>query len=148
MLARALSQPGRSARWAVAGAAALAGLLLLAGCSGSTGASAQQLAPRDFATAVQQPGTVVLDVRTPAEYAAGHLPGAVNIDVQAADFASRIQALDKKAAYAVYCHSGRRSAAAAAQMSDAGFSQVVDLDGGIQAWQQSGAGALTAPSAP
>lgn len=148
MLVRALYQPGQPSRRVIGVAAALVGLLLLAGCSGSTSASAQPLAPREFATAVQKPGTVVLDVRTPAEYAAGHLPGAVNIDVQAADFASRIQALDKKAAYAVYCHSGRRSAAASAQMSDAGFSQVVDLDGGLQAWQQSGAGALTAPSAP
>ena len=145
---RRLSPPGRPSRGVVAVVAALAGLLLLAGCSGSTGASVQHLAPREFATSMQQPGTVVLDVRTPAEYAAGHLPGAVNIDVQAADFTSRIQALDKKAAYAVYCHSGRRSAIASAQMTDAGFSQVVDLDGGIQAWQQAGAGALTAPSAP
>ena len=142
------AQSARSSRAIVASAAAVTAVLLLAGCSGSTGASVQHLAPREFATSMQRPGTVVLDVRTPAEYAAGHLPGAVNIDVQAADFASRLQALDKKTAYAVYCHSGRRSAIASAQMTDAGFSQVVDLDGGIQAWQQAGAGALTAPSAP
>ena len=72
---------------------------------------------------------VVIDVRTPAEYAAGHIAGAQNIDVEAADFASRISTLDKTAAYLVYCHSGRRSAIAADQMAAAGFTDIVDAGG-------------------
>jgi len=71
----------------------------------------------------------VIDVRTPAEYAAGHVAGAQNIDVEAADFGTRIAALDKNAPYLVYCRSGRRSAIAADQMRQAGFTDVVDAGG-------------------
>ena len=68
----------------------------------------------------------VIDVRTPTEFAAGHIAGATNIDVEAADFGAKIAALDPKAAYLVYCHSGRRSAIAAKTMVDAGFRDIAD----------------------
>ena len=71
----------------------------------------------------------VIDVRTPGEYAAGHLAGAINIDVEASDFSARIASLDKSAPYLVYCHSGRRSAIAAKTMTDAGFTDVADGGG-------------------
>ena len=117
--------------------ARVAGLLLvaltaivIAGC-GSSATSATSATP-----AVQKVGAsqavgmldsrVVIDVRTPAEYAAGHIAGAQNIDVEAADFGTRISALDKKASYLVYCRSGRRSAIAADQMAAAGFTDIVD----------------------
>ena len=87
---------------------------------------------------MKAPGTVVLDVRTPAEFATGHLPGAQNIDIEGADFATRIAALDKTATYAVYCHSGNRSAMAPEQMTAADFAHVYDLAGGISAWQSMG----------
>lgn len=70
---------------------------------------------------------VVVDVRTPAEFAAGHIAGAINIDVESGDFSNAIVSLDKSATYIVYCHSGRRSAIAADQMKAAGFTV---LDGG------------------
>ncbi|MDO9590965.1 MAG: rhodanese-like domain-containing protein, partial [Microcella sp.] len=56
-----------------------------------------------------EPGTIVIDVRTPAEFASGHLEGAINIDVQSADFDSRISELDADGTYFVYCRSGNRS---------------------------------------
>ena len=84
----------------------------------------------------------VIDVRPPAEYAAGHVAGAQNIDVEAADFGSRIAALDKKTPYLVYCHSGRRSGIAASQMAAAGFTDIVD--GGAMA-DLVAAGARTQP---
>lgn len=71
----------------------------------------------------------VIDVRTPAEFAQGHIAGAVNIDVEASDFAGQIKALDPKAPYLVYCRSGRRSAMAADQMAAAGFTDIVDGGG-------------------
>jgi len=77
----------------------------------------------------------VLDVRTQAEYASGHLPNAQNIDIEGSDFAARIGALDKSATYAVYCRSGKRSAAALEQMAAADFKHAYDLTGGIGAWQ-------------
>ena len=99
--------------------------ILVAGCGGSTATSGVQKV--DAAKAVAMLGSrTVIDVRTPAEYAAGHIAGAQNIDVEAADFGSKIASLDKKAPYLVYCHSGRRSAIAAAQMAAAGFTDIVD----------------------
>ncbi len=70
--------------------------------------------------------TTIIDVRTPSEFAAGHLEGAQNIDVQSSDFDSQISGLDKNASYVVYCRSGNRSAAAADRMQAAGFTNVQD----------------------
>jgi len=65
--------------------------------------------------------TVIIDVRTPAEFASGHLDGAVNIDVQSPDFAAQIMELDPNGDYFVYCRSGNRSGQAIAQMNQMGF---------------------------
>lgn len=100
---------------------ALLGLTTVTACSGSTAAPT-----------IDPTGATVIDVRTPAEYAEGHLDGAVNIDVQdQALFEAALTDLDPDAAYVVYCRSGNRSAAATAQMVAAGFSDVTDA-GGLQ----------------
>ena len=78
------------------------------------------------------PATKIIDVRTPDEFAAGHISGAVNLDFEGGALASGLASLDKDAAYSVYCHSGRRSALAKQAMEEAGFSNVTDL-GGIEA---------------
>ncbi len=69
---------------------------------------------------------VIIDVRTPEEYSAGHLDGAINIDVQSPEFAEQIMALDKDGEYFVYCRSGNRSGQAIAQMAQMGFSEMVN----------------------
>jgi rhodanese-related sulfurtransferase len=97
----------------------------LAGCSSG-----------DSRTAEAATFTQVIDVRTPAEYAAGHVPGAVNMDVQAADFGARIGALDKAGTYLVYCRSGNRSAAAAERMTAAGLT--VTDGGGLDDMRSAG----------
>lgn len=71
--------------------------------------------------------SAVIDVRTPEEYQAGHLEGAVNIDVQAADFTMQIDSLDKAGTYLVYCKSGRRAGVAVDYMTSAGFGKVTNL---------------------
>ncbi len=97
---------------------------LVAACGASSGAAVKKV---DAAKAVGMlANRVVIDVRTPSEYAAGHVAGAQNIDVEAGDFATRIESLDKTASYLVYCHSGRRSAIAADEMAKAGFTDIVD----------------------
>jgi len=68
----------------------------------------------------------VVDVRTPEEYTAGHLDGAVNISLAATDFRQRIDALPKDGSYVVYCRTGVRSAEATAIMRTAGFTEVTD----------------------
>jgi rhodanese-related sulfurtransferase len=121
---------------------ALIGVLFVAGCSSSAGA-VQTVDPQAFLTTAAQSGTTVIDVRTPAEYAAGHIDGAINIDVEGPTFSSDIEQLDKNGAYALYCHSGRRSAIAADQMSQAGFTKITNLKGGIADLQAAG-GAVVA----
>ena len=111
--------------------------LLVAGCSSSSG-TVSTVSPTEFSQVVAKPGTQVVDVRTPAEYAAGHLDGAVNIDVEASGFGSQIAALDTAATYAVYCRSGNRSKTATKQMADAGITTIYELDGGINAWAAAG----------
>lgn len=128
-----------------AAALAVAAVTGISACSSGepTGSSASQaagqhLAASHFSAAMDKPGTIVLDVRTPAEFASGHLPRAQNIDIEGPDFAARIAALDKKATYTVYCHSGNRSATTLEQMAAADFTHALDLAGGIIAWQSMG----------
>ena len=92
----------------------------------------------DFAAAAKRPGTIVLDVRTPAEFSSGHLATAVNVDIEAAGFAQALTALDPAKSYAVYCRSGNRSKAAMTLMQQVGFTHLFDLSGGIGAWQSAG----------
>ena len=83
-------------------------------------------------------GLVVLDVRTPEEFEAGHLPGAVLVDFYADDFVARIQELERGVPYLVYCHVGGRSARTAQLMTQLGFEDVTDVAGGIAAWTDAG----------
>lgn len=91
-----------------------------------------------FREAVGRPGTVVLDVRTPQEFAVGHLPGAILADVSSPEFATKVDELDRSRRYAVYCRSGNRSQIALDALRRSGFSQVVELAGGIVAWTAAG----------
>jgi rhodanese-related sulfurtransferase len=70
--------------------------------------------------------TAVIDVRTPAEFAEGHLDGAVNIDWQGATFVSEITQLDPARTYVIYCRSGNRSAQAISAMTEMGFTNLTN----------------------
>ena len=96
----------------------------------------KNLTPAQFSEALRQPGAVLLDVRRPDEFAAGHLPGAVNIDVTSPDFARRVAALEKTRPTYVYCRSGARSTKAAEQLTKAGFGQVHNMLGGVLDWPE------------
>jgi len=86
----------------------------------------QRTGERDF---------VILDVRTPQEFADGHLAGAQNIDFLAPDFAARVNALDRGKTYLVYCHSGNRSTRAVQAMLLQHFQSLYNMLGGIIAWR-------------
>tara|TARA_B100001248_G_C27341556_1_gene436546 strand:+ start:518 stop:931 length:414 start_codon:yes stop_codon:yes gene_type:complete len=77
----------------------------------------------------------LIDVRTPAEFAEGHLKNAKNIDFYSPDFDLQIEALDKSIPVILYCKSGRRSAKCASKLNAKGFTSIYDLDGGIQLWK-------------
>ena len=96
-----------------------------------------------FAELVADTNVVVLDVRTAAEFAEGHLERAINIDYHQSDFVEKAKAVlsvDKK--IAVYCRSGRRSAGAAGKLGEDGY-KMVNLKGGIIAWKEANMPVIT-----
>lgn len=95
--------------------------------------SVQRVSPEKFMqTYSQTPGAVLLDVRTPAEFDAGHIAGATNLDFNASSFFDEVQKLDPTKTYFVYCHSGNRSGQATALMHRAGIASIYDLHGGVE----------------
>jgi phage shock protein E len=85
----------------------------------------------EWMQAAQSPGTVIIDVRTPEEFDAGHVQGALNIPVESPDFAAQVSGLDPAITYAIYCRSGNRSAVATSEMASMGFMHLYDLEGGF-----------------
>lgn len=80
----------------------------------------------------------VLDVRTPGEFAAGHIEGAVNVDFRSPDFAEQLAKLDPGQTYVLHCKSGTRSAQALEVMKEQGFADIAHMNEGFDGWQESG----------
>jgi rhodanese-related sulfurtransferase len=91
-----------------------------------------------FAEVVASPGVTIIDVRTPVEFAAGHIEGAVNYPVELPEFGGQIAGLDPAGTYAVYCRSGNRSQAAVAAMAQAGIPGIYELANGVIEWEDAG----------
>ena len=81
---------------------------------------------------------VVLYVRTPEEFAKGHIPGAVPQDSKAPGFVTALEKLNKKKTYLVNGANGESGAAICLQMHELGFVRVANLEGGFAAWQAAG----------
>lgn len=81
---------------------------------------------------------VVLDVRTPEEFAQGHIPGARLLDFHSPKFAEELAKLPKDQSYLVHCAAGVRSTKTCEQMHRLGFAHMVNLKGGFRAWQAEG----------
>ena len=145
------------APFALAGAAALALTLAVSGCSSDSasdsasesvvqtadGTVAPPEAPvrvgvPDFADVIASPDVTIVDVRTPEEFAQGHIEGAVNIPVEYADFTDQVSQLDANGTYAVYCRSGNRSQTAIDQMSGVGINGIYELESGTNGWAAAG----------
>ncbi len=77
---------------------------------------------------------IIIDVRTPGEFGAGHIENAVDLDFYSQDFRDNLEKLDKSAVYLVYCRSGNRSAKAVNLMERLGFVSVYNIKGGIISW--------------
>jgi rhodanese-related sulfurtransferase len=117
--------------------ASILGVVLLTGCSNGS-ESAMNLDSVAFEAKTQEPGVVILDVRTKEEFEEGHIANAININVESNTFLSEIAKLDKSKTYAVYCRSGRRSADAVAKMSNEEFISLANLNGGVIDWANAG----------
>lgn len=102
-------------------------------CNSQQKESIEQIQSADFAQLIQKEDVRILDVRTPAEFQAGHVRGAVPANVQDDAFLERVQSVysDKSKPVYVYCKSGRRSMMAAEQMVKAGYTHVINVLGGI-----------------
>ncbi len=85
-------------------------------------------------TLKQNADTLVIDVRTPDEYAVGHIKASINIDFKADSFADELKKLDPTKTYLVHCRSGGRSTSALDTFEKLGFHHVIHLDGGMMDW--------------
>jgi rhodanese-related sulfurtransferase len=84
------------------------------------------------------PDFMILDMRTPAEYAGGHLENAVNIDYYEDDFEETLDSYDKNKTYLIYCRTANRSNAVMKIMQRLEFTEVYNMQGGINAWVNAG----------
>jgi len=82
----------------------------------------------------ENPNFVIIDVRTPDEYANAHLQSAINLDYHAASFEYELGQLDREGTYLLYCLVGIRSRNAQKIMDDLGFAKVYNMIGGIRQW--------------
>ena len=148
---RGVTSRARAAALALAASLAVAAL---AGCSSAAdparpsdaavaGASASDVSVSAAADVIAQRDVVVLDVRTPAAFASGHLADAINIDVSGSTFDDEVAALSPDATYVVYCRSGNRSAAAVDRMLDLGFTDLYNMTGGVLDWEAAGGELVT-----
>ena len=100
----------------------------------------RKVTPEEASELIRERGTdpdfIILDVRTPDEYAKGHLDSAVNMDYYEDSFRKEIEELDRKKSYLLYCHSGNRSGKTLDLMRELDFREVYDIRGGIRAWRQ------------
>ncbi len=98
---------------------------------------------KGFSELIEDSSVVLLDVRTAAEYAEGHIEGAVLIDQGQGDFIEKVKAtIPAEKKIVVYCRSGRRSASAANKLAAEGY-KCVNLKGGILAWKEAGMSVTT-----
>ena len=98
----------------------------------------QHVYAAEWAAGAAEPGVKILDVRTPEEFAASHIVGAVNVDVESTDFGGLITGLDPAKSYAIYCRVGNRSRVAIDTMTGMGYENTLGLEGGITAWTEAG----------
>ncbi len=92
------------------------------------------LSPKQFNYLTKQSDIIIIDVRTPQEFAQGYISGAINIDIYNPNFAKEIAKLDKNKHYLIYCRSWNRSKAAMKLMKQLGFKKVNDLEWWINNW--------------
>lgn len=98
-----------------------------AACSSTPAPKGEAGGGSDASSTATSSNAIILDVRTPQEFAEGHLDGAVNVDFNAGAVPAALAEMDPNAEYIVYCRSGNRSGQVAALMDAAGFKNVEDL---------------------
>ena len=112
--------------------------LMLTGCTGagnSTNNTYRQISMDEAVTMMaQETGYIILDVRRVDEFAAGHIPGAINVANESIGMDEIPELPDKNQLIMVYCRSGRRSIEAAEKLVKLGYTNIVEF-GGILDWK-------------
>lgn len=122
-------------------------LLSLTACQSAPKGS--ELGARNFKAKTEEiKDEILLDVRTPGEFASGHIKGALNIDWNGDNFEEAVEKLDKNKPVFVYCLSGGRSGMAADVLKNMGFKEVYNLSGGLMKWRAEGLPLTTDNEAP
>jgi rhodanese-related sulfurtransferase len=98
----------------------------------------QEISAADFEKRRTNGKAPVLDVRSPEEFAKGHITGAMNADIYSPDFPAKAARFDQQKPILVNCHLGSRGAIAAAELARLGFKNVFNLEGGLNAWEKAG----------
>lgn len=126
----------------------LVSLLSLFSCNSTIAQGVKNISTTELEDALKNADKkILLDVRTPEEFANSHIDGAINIDVRSADFNQRIAKLDKDQPVYVYCLSGGRSANASNILAQNGFKTVNNMLGGISKWTSENKVTITAEGA-
>ncbi len=124
-------------------------LLSLSLLACSTQEGNKDLSATEFQSEIKSAETgQILDVRTVDEYNNGHIEGAVLADISSNLFQEVTSKLDKSKPVYVYCLSGGRSGEAASQLQQMGFKSVINLSGGMLAWQSANLPLATNASSP
>ncbi|MEM8896540.1 MAG: rhodanese-like domain-containing protein [Bacteroidota bacterium] len=109
-------------------------LLLLLYLRFVKGGNIPSLSGEEFLDDLKENDGILVDVRSPAEYAAGHIEGAQNLDFFSRQFKAGAEKLPREKPIYVYCKSGTRSSMAARKLKKLGFENVVNLAGGTMGW--------------
>lgn len=116
------------------------GALLLIACNGQAQnkeSESKVIGPKEFKTEMQaEEDFYLIDVRTPAEYNAGTIEGATNLNIYGDNFSQELDQLDKEKPVYVFCAVGGRSGQAAKVLKQKGFKRIIDLKGGYTAWEK------------
>lgn len=109
---------------------------VVSGCAQSDSPAVKEISQEEFLSSPPA-DALILDVRTEAEFGSGHVPGAVNIPH--GELASRLSELPSTdQPVVVYCRSGKRAGMASSVLLDAGYTNILHLEGDMNAWQASG----------
>jgi phage shock protein E len=104
----------------------------------ATAKPVEHVTPAQAQKLIAEKKLVVLDVRTPEEFKAGHIAGATNINFRSPDFEKRIAGLDKSQPYLVHCAAGGRSTQCLPVLEKHQVTSIYHLDGGMNAWSKAG----------
>ena len=108
-------------------------LVMMTACSNGKGYTSVSV--DEFAKVIVDNQVQLIDTRTEAEFNEGHIPGAINIDVNESDFEAKVgQKIDKTRPIALYCRGGRRSKIAAERIVALGYDDITELNTGFLSW--------------